>query len=182
MGTPCSSKFDEEVHVVLERLAVQRMQHGMSGAVGGGAGAKRLLLAVMQRHAAKGALEQLAVFLAREREAEMFEFINRVRRGTAHIFDGVLIAEPIRPFDRVVHVPAPIVLAHIAERGRDAALRRHGMAASRKDFGDAGDFEALFRRFQGGAEPGATRADDDNVEIVIDDRISSHINVLRATS
>src|SRR3546814_17182446 len=30
------------------------------------------------------------------------------------------------------------VLAHIAERGRDAALGRHGMAAGREDIPDAG--------------------------------------------
>src|SRR3546814_10618508 len=35
-------------------------------------------------------------------------------------------------------MPAPVILAHIAERGRDAALGRHGTAAGREDFRDAG--------------------------------------------
>ena len=112
----------------------------------------------------------------------MFQLVNGFWRPAAEIFDGVLVAEPIGALDGVVHVPAPIVLAHIAERGRNAALSRHGMAAGRKDFGDAGDLETLFCRFQGCAKPCATCPDDDDVEIVIGDRISGHINALRATS
>ena len=57
----------------------------------------------------------------------MLQLVDRFRRVAAHIFDGVLVAEPVGTLDGVVHVPAPVVLAHIAKRGGDAALRRDSM-------------------------------------------------------
>ena len=38
-------------------------------------------------------------------------------------FDRILIAQIIRPFDRVIHMPFRSVFLIIAKRGRDAALR-----------------------------------------------------------
>jgi hypothetical protein len=48
---------------------------------------------------------------------------KRLRARFAEIFDGILVAQPVRPLDGVVHVPAPVVLAHIAKRRGNAALR-----------------------------------------------------------
>ena len=92
----------------------------------------------MNRMAAERPLVDRALFGARERHAEMLQLDDRRHRIAAHEFDRVLVAQPIGPLDRVVHVPAPVVFAHIAERGADAALRRYSMAAGRKDLADAG--------------------------------------------
>jgi hypothetical protein len=47
--------LDEEFRLVLERLLVERVQHRVAGAVGGGAGAlRRRALAEMRGHAAEG--------------------------------------------------------------------------------------------------------------------------------
>jgi len=120
--------LDVELGRVLERLAVHRVQHGVAGAVRGGAGALRGALAEMRGHAAERALIDLAVFLAaRERHAPVLELIDRGRRVLAHVFDGVLVAEPVGALHRVVHVPAPVVLAHVAERGGNSALRCDGV-------------------------------------------------------
>ena len=120
--------LDVELGRMAQRLAVHGVQHGMAGAVGGGAGALRGALAVMRGHATERALIDLAVLLAtRERQTPVFQLVDCGRRIAAEIFDGVLVAEPIGAFDGVVHVPAPVVLAHIAERGGDAALCRHGV-------------------------------------------------------
>ena len=54
----------------------------------------------------------------------------------------------------------------------DAALRGHGVAAGREDLGDAGGGEALFGHAERGAQTGAASADDDHVELVVDDFIS----------
>ncbi len=116
--------LDEEACFVLQRLLVQRMQHGVAGAVGRGTGALRDALAVVRGHAAERALVDLAVFGARERQAVVLEFEDRGRRLLGHVLDGVLVAEPVRALDGVVHVQAPVVLAHVAERGADAALAR----------------------------------------------------------
>ncbi len=164
--------FDEEFGVVAQRLAVERVQHGVAGAVGGGAGAlRRRPLAEIGGHAAERALIDAAVLGAREGHAPMFEFIDGGGRVAAEIFDGVLIAEPVRPLDGVVHVPFPVVRPHVAERGGDAALRGHRMRARRKHLGDAGRAQSRLRAADGRAQSRAAGADDDDVEAVIGDRI-----------
>ena len=163
--------LDVELGRVPQRLAVHRVQHGVAGAVGGGAGALRGALAVMRGHAAERALIDLAVFLAaRERQAPVLEFVNRIRRVAAEILDGVLVAEPVGALDGVVHVPAPVVLAHVAERRRDAALRRDGVRARREHLGDAGGAQASLAAADHGAQAGAAGADHHHVEAVILDR------------
>ena len=119
--------FDEKLGRMAQRLPVHGVQHGVTGAVGGGAGALRGALAVMRGHAAERPLVDFAVLTARERQAPMLQFVDRFRRVAAHVFDRVLVAEPVGALDGVVHVPAPVVLAHIAERRRNAALRGNGV-------------------------------------------------------
>ncbi len=91
------------------------------------------------------------------------------RRFLAHELDGVLVAEPVRPFDGVVHVPAPVVRTHVAERGADATLRGHGVTARGEQLGDARRREPCFGKAQRGAEPGAAGADDEHVVSVVDE-------------
>ena len=137
---------------VAQRLAVERVQDGVAGAVGRGAGALRRALAVVGRHAAEGALVDLAFLGARERHAPVLELIDGGGRVAAEIFDGVLVAEPVGPLHGVVHVPAPVVRAHVAERGGDAALGRHGVRARGEHLGDAGRAQASLRAADGGAQ------------------------------
>ncbi len=116
-----------------KRLLVERVDDRMAGAVGGGAGAVgRRPLAVFHHVPAERPLIDLPGFGARERHAEMLQFDDRRDRLAAHVFDRVLVAEPVRALDRVVHVPAPVVVAHVAERGGNAALRGDGVAAGRE--------------------------------------------------
>ena len=82
----------------------------------------------------KGRLIDLAFLRARERHPKMLQLIDRLRGLTAQIFYGVLIAEPVGTFDRVIHMPAPIIFPHIAQSRGDAPLSRHRMRTSRKDF------------------------------------------------
>src|SRR5690606_31679080 len=145
--------------------------------VGGGAGALRGALAVMRGHAAERTLVDLAVFLAaRERQTPVLELVNRRRRVLAHVFDRVLVAEPVRTLDGVVHMPAPVVLAHVAERGGDAALRRHGVRARRKHLGDASGAQTGFRAADHGAQAGAAGTDNNNIVFVILDRIGAAVD------
>ena len=144
--------FDEEFGVVLDRLLIQRVQHRVAGAIRGRAGAMRRALAVVRGHAAERALVDAAVVGARERHAVVLELDDRGRRFLAHELDGVLVAEPVRTLDGVVEMEAPVVLAHVAERGRDAALRGHRVAARREHLGDAGGRQAGFGQAQRGAQ------------------------------
>ena len=160
--------LDEELGRMPERLAVERVQDGMAGAVRRRAGALGLAaLAEMGGHAAEGALIDLALLGAAERHAEMLQLVDRFGRLAAEIFDRVLVAEPVGALDRVVHVPAPVVLAHIAERGGDTALGRDRVAAGRENLGDAGGLEAGLAAAERGAQTGAAGADDDDVEGVV---------------
>ena len=134
--------FDEELGFVLQGLLVERVQHRVAGTIGGGAGALRDALAVLGGHAAEGPLVDAAVGRARERHAVVLEFDDGRRGFLAEELDGVLVTEPVRPLDGVVEVVAPIVLAHVAECGRDTALRSDRVAAGREDFRDTGGGEA----------------------------------------
>ena len=125
--------LDEEFRLVAQRLAIERMQHGVPRAVGSRTGALgRRPLAEILHHAAEGALVNPAVFGARKRHAEMLELINRRGRMAAEIFNGVLVAQPVRALHRVIHVPAPVISAHVAKRSRNAALGCHRMRARRE--------------------------------------------------
>src|SRR5258707_12809845 len=80
------------------------------------------LLAEADGLSAERTLINRAILGARERNAEMLQFQHRGYRLAAHIFDRILVAEPVGALDRVVHVKAPIVaVAHIAERSRPCA-------------------------------------------------------------
>src|SRR6185312_2199729 len=169
--------FDIELRRMAQRLAVHRVQHGVAGAIGGGAGALGGALAVMCGHAAEGTLIDLAIFLAaREWQAPMLQLIHGGRRIAAQIFDSVLVTEPVGTLDGVVHVPAPIILAHVAERRCDAALRGNGVRPSWEDFGNAGRAQASFTTTDYGAQPRTARADHNDVVAVILDRISAAVD------
>ena len=137
--------LDEELGVVLQRLLIQGVQHGVAGAVGRRAGALRDALAEVRGHAAEGPLIDLALFGARERNAIVLELDDRGRRHLAHELDRILIAEPVGAFYRVIHVPAPVVLAHVAERGGNSTLCGDRVTARRKHFGQAGGGESGLR-------------------------------------
>ncbi len=147
----------------LQRLAVERVEHGVAGAVGRGAGALDRGLAIVLGHAAEGALVDLAFLGAGEGHAPVFELVDGGGRGADHVFDRVLVAEPVGALHRVVHVPAPVVLAHVAERGGDAALRRDRVRAGGEDLGDAGGLQARLRAAERRAKAGAAGADDHDV-------------------
>ena len=166
--------FDEELRVVLERLLIQRVQHGVAGAVRRGAGALRGAFAVMRGHAAERTLIDLARVGAAERHAVVFEFDHGGGRVLAHVFDRVLVAEPVGAFDGVVKMEAPVVLAHVAERGGNAALRRDGVRARREHFGQARGVQAFFGEAERRAQTRAAGADDDDVVLVLLDVVSLH--------
>ena len=164
--------FDEEFGRIFQRLTIERVQHGVAGAVGGGAGALgRRAAPVIGGHAAEGALIDLAFRGAREGNAPMLQLIDGGRGVAAQIFDGVLVSEPIGALDGVVHVPFPVVRPHVGERGGHAALRRHRMRTGGEDLGNAGRAEARLGTADGGAQTRAARADHHHVERVVNDRI-----------
>src|SRR5690606_34076525 len=112
-------------------------------------------LAVKSGHAAERPLIDLAVLGPREGHAVVLELVDRGRRFAAEIFDRVLVAEPIGALDGVVHVPTPVILAHIAERSSDAALGGNRVAACREHFRNAGGLQSRLARAERRTQPGA---------------------------
>ncbi len=164
--------LDKEFRMMAQRLLVERVDDRVAGAVGGGAGALgHVALAVILHLAAERPLVDPPILGARERHAEMLEFDHCRDRVAAHVFDRVLVAEPVRALDRIVHVPAPVVGAHVGKCRGDPALRRDGMAAGRKHLADAGGLQTRHRRPQGRAQPGTAGADDNHVIAVVGDRV-----------
>jgi hypothetical protein len=94
----------------------------------------------------------------------VFQLVDDLRRFAAHEFDRVLVAQVVAALDGVEHVPVPVVFAHVAERGADAALRRHRVRAGREHFGQHRHVQAGFGQLQRCAHAGAAGADDDRVE------------------
>ncbi len=171
--------LDEELRARAHVALVERVQHRVAGAVGGGAGALHRLLAEVGRVAAERPLVDRAVGVAVERHPEVLELVDDLGRHPAHVLDRVLVAEPVGALDRVVHVPQPVVLGHVAERGADAALRRDRVRARREHLGQHGHRQAGFGELQRGAHAGAAGADDQRVELA--DRKTCRAVALRLT-
>ena len=115
--------------------------------------------AIMRSHAAECALIDFALGSTGKWHTVMFQFDHRRNGFATHIFNRVLIAQPIGAFHRVVHMKSPVVLAHITQGSTDTALRSDRVTARRKDFGDARCFETFFCHAQGCAQPCPTGTD-----------------------
>src|SRR5262249_52871526 len=153
-----------------------RMQNRMTGAVGGSASALGGAFAVIRGHAAEWTLIDFAFGRAREWHAVMLELDYRLHGVLAHIFDGVLIAEPVAAIDGVVKMPAPVVRTHMAGGGENAALRGYRVRARGKYFGDAGGVESCRSHADRGAQSRTAGTDDDDIVIMVDDIICGHVS------
>jgi hypothetical protein len=101
----------------------------------------------------------------------MFQLEDRGDGLPAHVLDRILIAEPIRPFDRIVHMPLPAVFAEIAKTGCNAALGGNRVTACWKHFCNASCRQACLDGALSGAQTGTAGTDDDDVKRMIDERV-----------
>ncbi len=95
----------------------------------------------------------------------MFQFIDDAWRGTAHVFDGVLVAQIIAAFDGVEHMPMPVVGQHIGQCGVHPTLGGAGMRTGREDFGDHRDMRLGLRQLQRGSQAATAGTDNERIEI-----------------
>eukprot|EP00964_Phaeocystis_antarctica_P063294 scaffold37967_cov57-Phaeocystis_antarctica.AAC.4 len=166
--------LDEELRVVAHRLPVERVQDRVPRPVRRARAPIGLAsLTKVERLAAEGPLVDLALVRAREGHAVVLELDDGARRLLAHVVDRVLVAQPVAALDRVVHVPPPIVLGHVAERGVDAPLRGDRVRARREQLGDARRLEAKLSESERGAQTRTASAHYDSVVIVVGDFILS---------
>jgi hypothetical protein len=69
--------LDEELNVVVQRLTIHGVQHGVAGAIGRRTGALDRRLAEVTGHAPESALIDLAVGRAAERYAPLLQLVDR---------------------------------------------------------------------------------------------------------
>merc|ERR1719187_90810 len=116
----------EIIAVVPKTLTIQGMQHGVPCPVSHTAAPVGLsTLPVLVRLATKSPLVDLALRCAGEWHTVVLQLYDSSRGLSGHVVDGVLISQPIRSFDSVVHVPLPVVRFHVAERSIDSTLCSH---------------------------------------------------------
>mmetsp|Transcript_50741 Transcript_50741/g.120850 ORF Transcript_50741/g.120850 Transcript_50741/m.120850 type:complete len:295 (-) Transcript_50741:24-908(-) len=167
--------LDEEHGVESQGLAVEGVEHRVPRAVRHrGAPVRLAALAELEGLSAERALVDLALVGAREGHAVRLQLDHRARRLLAHVLDRLLVAEPVRALDGVVEVPPPVVLGHVAERGVDAALRRHRVRARGEQLRDARHGEPVLREADRRAEPSSTGTHHNGVVGVVDDCIVAH--------
>ena len=81
----------------------------MTRAIGRSTGPTGHRLTMIKRMTAKWTLINFTFFSARERHTIILKFNNRWDGITTHVFNGVLIAQPIRSFDSIIHVKLPVI-------------------------------------------------------------------------
>ncbi len=180
--------LDEVVGVVAQGLAVQGVEEGVAGSVGGGTASVSLAtLAVLLRLTTESSLVtvrsksvtrvcqlgwrgpnlHLAFLGTGKGAAVVLELDNGGGSLTGHVVNGILVTEPVGALDGIVHVPSPVVLVHVAERGVDATLGGDGVGSGREELGDTGSVESSLGQAKGGTETGATGAYDEGIVFVV---------------
>jgi len=134
--------LDEVGGVEREAAAVQGVEHGVAGPVGGARAPVRLPpLAIFEALPPEGPLVYLPLLGPAEGQAEFLQLEDRLRRLPAHVVYRVLVPEPVGSLHGVVHVPPPIVGAHVPERGVDPPLRGDRVGSGREQLRDARGLE-----------------------------------------
>ena len=86
----------------------------MTGSVSHRTGPRNRAFAKILRHAAKRPLEYFAVFQAVKRHTKMLQFVYGRSGVFTHKLDGILVAQVIRAFNGVVHMPQPFIISDVA--------------------------------------------------------------------
>ena len=98
--------------------------------------------------------------------------IDRLDRLARQDLGRVLVDEVVAALDGVVHVPLPVVLFLVAQRGADAALGRAGVRPRGVELGQHGRLDAVARELERRPQAGAAGTDDDGL-VVVDGRPAS---------
>ncbi len=166
--------FDKEIRVVLQALLIQSVQHRVAGAVSRSAGALHRRASAHVLHVpAKRALINRSIGVAAERHTGVLKLVHRGRGFARKILDRILIAQPVRPLDGVIHMPRPVIGAVVAQRGSDAALRSDRVATGREHLGNVGGAQAAFGRAHRGPQTRSARTHHHHIIGVIDNRVSA---------
>jgi len=136
-------EFVKEGDVILDALLVECLQDHVTSAVGGVTGAPHWFAGDVVGVSAKRTLGNFAVRCTVEGQAHVFQFIDGRDGLVAHELDGILVAEVIGAFDRIVGVPFRVVFFQVAQGCANAALGGAGVRAGGVEFADYGGLGGL---------------------------------------
>ena len=161
------------LRLVANGLAVEGVQQRVARAVGRASAAVRLpALTVLKTLPTERTLVDLALLGPGEGHAIVLQLDHGARCFLAHVMDGILVAKPITSLDSIVHVPPPVVLRHVPQRGIDTALRSYSVRARREELRDTRGIEAMLGETKGGAQSRAACTHNYRVVLVIHNVVS----------
>jgi hypothetical protein len=140
----------------VDAVLLQRADHLEAGAV---ADVREARVAV----AAEVALQDAAVLRAVEQRAPLLELEDAVGRLLRVELRHAPVVEHLAAAHGVAEVDLPVVLGHVAQRRGDAALGHDGVRLAEQRLADERGAGAHAPSLDGRAQPGAARADDEDV-------------------
>src|SRR5947199_148654 len=118
-----------------------------------------------------------------EQRAPRLELANPVGRFLRMDLGHPPVVVHLAAAHRVAEMHAPVVfLHHVAERCRRAPLGHHGVGLAEQRFADQGDSGLLCAGFDGSTQPGAARADHEDVVVVRANVGGGHYRILMSGS
>mmetsp|Transcript_7895 Transcript_7895/g.13313 ORF Transcript_7895/g.13313 Transcript_7895/m.13313 type:complete len:352 (+) Transcript_7895:1043-2098(+) len=155
-----------------QRATVQGVQHGMTGTIRSSTTSVSLTtLSVIQRLTTEGSLVDLARLSSGEGHAVRLQLEHSTGSLSAHVVNGVLISEPVRTLDSVVHMPLPVVLCHVSESGIDASLRSHSVGPGGEQLRHTGGSKTSLGTAHGRAQSSSSSSDHHSVVLVVNNGV-----------
>ncbi|GBD30987.1 hypothetical protein HRbin32_02103 [bacterium HR32] len=157
----------EEVHVVAQALLVEGLQDHVPRAIRRVARAAHRALAEVVGVPAEAALGDPALGGAVEGKPEVLQIVDGLHRFPGEDLRGVLVHQVVPALHGVEHVPLPVVLLLVSQRGADAALGGACVGAGGVQLGQHRHLEVpLAAQLQGRVQAGAAGPHDHCVVLV----------------
>lgn len=81
--------------------------------------------------------------------------------------DSILVSEPIRSLNSIVHVPSPVVLVHVTQRRVDSSLCRHRVTPRGEELRYARCVETRLRQTESCSQTSSAGTDDNGIVLVV---------------
>lgn len=109
----------------------------------------------------------LAIVCSREWASVVLQFDNRSWCFSGHVMDRILISQPIRSLDGIVHMPSPIVLVHVPQSGIDTSLCSYSVTSGWEELRYTGSVETSFGKTEGCSQTSSTGTDDNRIVLMV---------------
>merc|ERR1719348_585299 len=123
-----SKVFNEVVTVISQTLTVKCVKKTVPSSVSNTAASVSLTsFAVLVALASKCSLIDLTLGGSAEGHSVVLQLNDSCWSLSCHVVDGILVSQPIRTLDSVVHVPPPIIGLHVTQSSINTSLSSHGV-------------------------------------------------------